>query len=167
MHPDCTYLTSSGLHWNKRVPGRAALTEKAIDFVKRLMALPVKLKATENPIGYLSTRIRKPEQIIQPWQFGEDASKATCLWLDNLPTLKHTKIIEPMYGCCGEKFDLSLGKYGCRHCHGENKAKRVWGNQTPSGQNKLGPSEMRKELRSNTYLGIAEAMAEQWGCLEP
>jgi hypothetical protein len=83
-HPDCTYLCSSGLHWNKRVPGREALTEQALEFVQLLIDAPIHRIAIENPIGCIGTRIRKPDQIIQPYQFGEDASKATCLWLKNL-----------------------------------------------------------------------------------
>src|SRR5574337_1850262 len=87
-HPPCTYLASSGLHWNARRPERAALTEEALEFVKILMEAPIERIAIENPIGCISTRIRKPDQIIQPWMFGDDASKATCLWLKNLPLLK-------------------------------------------------------------------------------
>ncbi len=138
MHPPCTYLASSGLHWNRRRPGREALTTLALDFVARLWALPVARKALENPVGCLSTRWRKPDQIVQPWQFGDDASKATCLWLDGLPSLVHTNVLP-----------------------GGPKARRA--NQTPSGQNKLGPSPARAALRSATYPGIANAMAEQWG----
>lgn len=85
FHPDCTYVAVSGLHWNKRRPERAALTEQALDFVRRLMACQIPKWAIENPIGCISTRIRKPDQVIQPWQYGEDASKATCLWLKGLP----------------------------------------------------------------------------------
>jgi hypothetical protein len=109
------------------------------------------------------SRIRKPDQIIQPYDFGEDASKKTCLWLKNLPPLEATGFVEPQYSCCGSRFPYALGKYGCPNCCGENKAKMVWANQTPSGQNKLGPSEDRAHLRSITYAGIAEAMALQWG----
>ena len=136
--PSCTYLCSSGLHWNKRVPGRAAKTEDALSFVRDLMSIPVPKFSLENPIGCISTRIRKPDQIVQPYQFGHDASKATCLWLRGLPKLTPTKIVAP-------------GKNG------------RYGNQTPSGQNKLGPSKDRWKIRSVTYQGIADAMAEQWG----
>lgn len=135
FHPPCTYLASSGLHWNKRRPERAQLTEDALEFVRLLMDAPVERIALENPIGCISSRIRKPDQIIQPWMFGEDASKATCLWLKNLPKLVPTNIIR----------------------------KDRYANQTPSGQNKLGPSADRAKLRSATYEGIANAMAEQWG----
>lgn len=140
-HPPCTYLCSSGLHWNKRRPERAALTEEALAFVSRLLDAPIKRIALENPIGCIGTRIRKPEQIIQPWMFGDDASKATCLWLKGLMPLYPTNIVEP------------------RIVDG----KKRWGNQTDSGQNKLPPSEDRWKIRSETYLGIANAMASQWG----
>ena len=83
----------------------------------------------------------KPSQMIQPYQFGEDASKKTCLWLKELTPLISTKYVEP------------------RWVNGKPR----WSNQTDSGQNKLGPSEDRAMIRSKTYLGIAIAMAEQWG----
>jgi len=137
-HPPCTYLSVSGLHWNKRRHGREQQTELALDFVRLLMAAPIRQICIENPIGCISTRIRKPDQIVQPWQFGDDASKATCLWLKNLPLLRHT--------------DVLLGG---------RKARRA--NQTPSGQNKLGPSPERAYLRAITYPGLACAMANQWG----
>ena len=136
--PPCTYLCSSGLHWNKRRPERALETEKALEFVRLLLDAPVPRIALENPIGCISTRITKPSQIIHPWQFGEDASKATCLWLKGLPPLVPTNVLP-----------------------GGRKARRA--NQTASGQNKLGPSETRWKERSKTYSGIAQAMAEQWG----
>jgi len=136
-HPPCTYLCSSGLHWNKRVIGRNEKTEEAIMFVKKLLNVPIDKIALENPIGCISSRIRKPDQIIQPFQFGHPESKATCLWLKNLPLLKPTNILKkPEYG--------------------------RWENQTVSGQNKLAPSKNRWKLRSITYQGIAEAMATQW-----
>ena len=140
-HPPCTYLSVSGLHWNHRRPERARLTEEAIDFVRLLFGANIERIAIENPIGILSSRIRKPDQIIQPYQFGEDASKATCLWLKGLPKLQSTKYVEP------------------RMVGGKSR----WGNQTDSGQNRLGPSADRWKLRSITYQGIANAMAEQWG----
>ena len=136
-HPPCTYLCSSGLHWNKRRPERAQQTEEAIAFVKLLMDAPIRHIAIENPIGCLSTRVRKPEQTIQPWQFGHAESKATCLWLKNLPKLTPTQV---------------MTKPDSGH----------WDNQTPSGQNKLGPSPDRWKERSRTYPGIAAAMAQQW-----
>lgn len=169
--PPCTYLCSSGLHWNKRVPGRDELTHDAMLLVFNLVGVGsiahgIPLVALENPIGCISSKYRKPDQIIQPWMFGHDASKQTCLWLKGLPKLQPTKIIEPNYGCsCGTRFEQLLGKHGCPSCHGDGKARLIWANQTPTGQNKLGPSPTRGMERSRTYQGIAEAMAEQWGSL--
>ena len=164
-HPPCTYLSVSGLHWNTRgviVDGkpRAELTEEALEFVRRLMASPIPMVAIENPISCISSQIRKPDQIIQPWMFGENASKATCLWLKGLPMLEPTNIIEGVLHCCGAALD---DKYGCPNCEGTKKAKRIYGNQTPSGQNKLAPSPTRSKERSRTYAGVAAAFAEQWG----
>lgn len=136
--PPCTYLCSSGLHWNHRRPGRAELTEAALVFVRSLLDAPIPRIALENPVGRINTAIRKPDQTIQPWMFGHPESKGTCLWLKNLPLLKPTNI-------------LKLSPNG------------RWKNQTPSGQNKLGPSPDRWKERSKTYSGIAAAMAEQWG----
>lgn len=133
-HPPCTYLASSGLHWNKRRPERTAKTEEALEFIRQLLAAPIPRIALENPIGCISSRIRKPDQIIQPWQFGEDASKATCLWLKGLAKLEPTGIV----------------------------SKARYANQTASGQNRLSPSPDRWKERSRTYQGIADAMAAQW-----
>lgn len=94
-HPPCQYLCISGLHWNGRIRGRAKETEKALRFVRRLLETDIKRIALENPISCISTRIRKPDQTVQPWQFGHDASKATCFWLKNLPPLVQTKIVPP------------------------------------------------------------------------
>ena len=95
-HPPCTYLCSSGLHWNRRTPGRQEETEKALGFVNLLLSCHwIPKIALENPVGCISTRIRKYDQLIQPWQFGDDASKKTCLWLKGLEPLRHTKIIPP------------------------------------------------------------------------
>lgn len=164
--PPCTYLCSSGLHWNTRRPERSKLTESALDFVRLLLDAPIRRKALENPVGCISTRIRPPDQIIHPWQFGHDASKATCLWLHDLPPLLPTKVVNPGYACeCGTRFGHELGEYGCPGCLGEGKVRQVWANQTPSGQNRLGPSADRWKLRSMTYPGIAEAMVRQWGGL--
>lgn len=93
-HPPCTYLCSSGLHWNKRRPERAKQTEDALDFVRRLLDAPIARIALENPIGCIATCIRPADQIIQPWQFGHGETKATCLWLKNLPVLKPTNVVE-------------------------------------------------------------------------
>ena len=162
FHPPCTYLSSSGLHWNGRTPGRQEKTDQAIEFVRALLDAPIAHIALENPIGCISTRIRKASQIIQPYQYGEDASKATCLWLEGLPLLKPTKWVQGRMVCCGmvlDRYDI----YGCHNCFGEKKAMERWGNQTNGGQNKLHPSKHRWKDRSRTYHGIAEAMADQWG----
>lgn len=134
-HPPCTYLSVSGMHWTKRGLRDPKLTEDALDFVKLLMDAPIPKICVENPVSIISTRIRKPDQIVQPWMFGDDASKKTCLWLKNLPLLQSTNIIK----------------------------KEIYANQTPSGQNKLGPSPDRQKERGRTYIGIALAMAAQWG----
>lgn len=134
-HPPCTHLAVSGARWFKRKEKEQA---KALEFVRELLDAPIPRIALENPVSIISTRIRRPDQIIQPWMFGHPEAKATCLWLKDLPKLKPTNLLElPPSG--------------------------RWANQTPSGQNKLGPSEDRWLLRSLTYQGIAEAMAEQWG----
>ena len=140
-HPPCTYLAVSGLHWNKRDPARAEKTEEALRFVQALMSAPISKIAVENPVSCISSRIRKPDQIIQPYEFGEDASKKTCLWLKNLDPLTPTQMVAP------------------RLVDGKPR----WSNQTDSGQNRLGPSEDRWKERSRTFAGVAKAMAEQWG----
>jgi hypothetical protein len=127
-HPPCTYLSVSGIHWNN------------LDFVRLLMGANIPRIALENPVSIISSKIRKPDQIIQPHQYGHDASKATCLWLKNLPKLTATETIPP------------------RIVNGKAR----WANQTDGGQNKLAPSDDRWKLRSTTYPGIAEAMAAQW-----
>ena len=92
--PPCTYLCSSGMHWTVRGLRDPKLTEDALDFVRCLMDAPIKHIAIENPVGAISSRIRKPDCIIQPWQFGHGETKATCLWLKNLPKLVPTNIVE-------------------------------------------------------------------------
>jgi hypothetical protein len=139
-HPDCTYLCSSGLHWNNKVEGRSKKTDAALAFVQELMLAPIDKICIENPVGRIGTALRKASQYIQPYEYGHDASKKTGLWLKNLPLLKPTKHIPPR--------------------HVDNKKR--WSNQTDSGQNKLPPSTDRWMLRAETYRGIAEAMAGQW-----
>lgn len=141
VFPDCTYLCSSGLHRNKNNPARAAKTDAAVEFARWLLTRNIERIALENPIGRLGTAIRKPDQIIQPYQFGHDASKATCLWLKGLQKLRQTRYVRPRYV----------------------DGKPRWGNQTDSGQNRLGPSPTRAADRARTYPGIGDAMAEQWG----
>jgi len=140
-HPPCTYLSVSGLHWNKRVSGRAEKTEEALEFVRALMGANIPRICVENPISCISTRIRKPSQVIQPFNFGHDASKQTCLWLKGLPLLRPTVTVSP------------------RMVDGKPR----YANQTDGGQNKLAPSADRWKIRSTTYQGIADAMADQWG----
>ena len=166
-HPPCTYLCSSGLHWNKRTPGREELTREAIIFVMNLMgdgfiAHGIPKIALENPIGRIGTAYRKADQVIQPYQYGEDASKQTCLWLKGLPPLRPTSFVDPRMVCCGEVVD---DKFGCANCNGDKVAKPRWANQCDSGQNNLAPSDDRWKLRSKTYQGIANAMADQWGII--
>ena len=161
-HPDCTYLCSSGLHWNHRVPGRAQLTEDALDFVRLLMAAPISRIAIENPMGRIGTAIRKADQTIQPYEFGDNASKRTGLWLKNLPLLKPTGFVEPRLVCQDCKSVFAYGYHKCLKC-GSHRYLPRWDNQTDSGQNKLGPSEDRAMLRAKTYQGWADAMADQWG----
>lgn len=125
--PPCTHLASSGARWFQKK--REEQTE-AIEFVRRIMLAPnAERIAIENPVGVLSTRICKPDQIIQPWQFGHGETKATCLWLKNLPPLKPTNVVD--------------GREARIH--------------------RMPPSADRWKERSRTYVGIAKAMAEQWG----
>lgn len=140
-HPPCTYLSVSGMHWTTRGLRDPQLTEDALEFVRLLLNAPIPRIALENPVSVISSRIRKPDQIVTPYMFGHDASKKTCLWLKGLPLLVPTQMVEP------------------RIIDG----KKRWGNQTDSGQNKLAPSADRWKIRSETYKGIAEAMASQWG----
>lgn len=139
-HPPCTYLSVSGMHWTKRGLRDPRLTEEALDFVELLLEAPIGSICLENPVSVISSRLRKPDQVVHPWQFGHDASKKTCLWLIGLPPLEPTQIIEPR---------LVDGK-------------KRWSNQTDSGQSKLGPSHDRWKIRSTTYKGLAVAMANQW-----
>jgi hypothetical protein len=148
-HPPCTYLCVSGLHWNKRVEGRNAKTDEALEFVKKLLDVPIQRIALENPVGCISKRIRKPEQIIQPYEYGDDAAKKTCLWLKNLPKLRPTDRVR------GRKVKTPSGKIVER-----------WSNQCDNfGQDKTPPSPDRWKIRSKTWQGIADAMASQWGII--
>lgn len=139
-HLPCTYVNGAGIHWNNRGRGWER-TEAALDDVRWVLSLP-QIGYLENPVGIISTRIRKPDQIIQPYEFGDDASKKTCLWLKGLPLLK----LNPR--------DMVVPRF-------VNNLPR-WSNQTDSGQNRLGPSSTRWKDRSKTYPGIAAAMAAQW-----
>ena len=155
--PDCTYLTCSA-EWaykagpchQKVKPGtlvgddRKVARVKAANFFMALYNCKIKRVAIENPVGVMSSIFRKPDQVFNPYNFGDDASKKTCLWLKGLPPLLHTGYFPP------------------RMVDGRPR----WSNQTDSGQNNLSPSENRAELRSKTYPGIAAAIASQWGSLE-
>ncbi len=139
-HPPCTHLSVSGSrHFEaKRMDGRQ---QSAASFFLMLAYADIARIAIENPVCVMSSLWRKPDQTIQPYHFGHDASKATCLWLKNLPPLRPTAFVEPRYV--------------------DGKAR--WSNQTDSGQNRLSPSDDRWKIRSETYQGIAMAMAKQWG----
>lgn len=146
-HPPCTYLTLAGNRWfNVEKYGDNAIKrieqrEIAVRFFMEFVNAPCKKIAIENPVGYMSTAYRKPDQVIQPYQFGHPERKATCLWLKGLPQLVPTNIVEP------EIIKHKSGKTDSR-----------WHFETL----KL-PKEQRSIERSKTFEGIAEAMAEQWG----
>lgn len=145
-HPPCTYLTVAG---NRYYADRPDLYLPAASFAASFFEHAGKV-CVENPIGRLSTLYRKPDQIIQPYEFGEDASKKTCLWLKGLPKLE----LDGSKRFPGRKVEYPTGS---------GKIVERWSNQTDSGQNRLGPSDDRSSLRSITYQGIANAMADQWG----
>ena len=148
-HPPCTYLAVSGMHWTTRGLRDPKLTEDALAFVQLLMDAPIPRIAVENPVSVISSRIRKPDQIVQPYEYGHDVSKKTCLWLKNLPKLQPTQMVEPRIVTTPS-----------------GKTARRWGNQCSNyGQDSLPPSPDRWKLRSTTYSGIADAMAQQWGKL--
>ncbi len=140
-HPPCTHLSSSGARWfeQKRADGRQ---QAAIDFFMAFTKIKAKYVAIENPIGIMSSEHKKPDQIIHPWQFGDEISKATCLWLKNLPQLTPTNIVGK-----GEFVVFASGK----------KQPKWYADAF-----KLSPEE-RSRVRSKTFDGIAKAMAEQWG----
>jgi len=141
-HPPCTYLASMGIWWNAKRPERWPLTYQARDFVRLLWDAPIPHIAIENPIGFLNKNWRPPSQIIQPWQFGHEANKPTCLWLKGLPMLIHTKLVDK-----GDFYTKANG----------NRISK-WSHIT-SGTSK----ERRAKIASRTFSGIADAMAEQWG----
>jgi hypothetical protein len=133
-HPPCTHLAVSGAAWFYRKQKEQA---EALDFVWALLDAPIPRIALENPVSVISTKIRKPDQIIHPWQFGHPEKKTTCLWLKNLPKLTETNNVK------GEMELLP-----------KNIQERL---------HYLPPSENRGRLRSKTFQGIADAMATQWG----
>lgn len=131
-HPPCTHLAVSGARWFKDKVREQA---EALDFVRMLLSAPIPHIALENPVSVISSKIRKPDQVIQPWQHGHGETKATCLWLKNLPRL--TPRLTPSNIV-------------------EGREQRIW---------KMPPSADRWKIRSKTFQGIADAMAEQWGNL--
>ena len=146
FHPECTRLTVTANKWYKpefadRFPTIHEDRIKAIDFFMRLVNSGLPKIAIENPIGIMSTKYRKPDQIIQPYQFGDTERKSTCLWLKNLPKLKPTNIVEPEI---------------IYHKSGRTDGKLHFETM------KL-PKEERRKARSKTFFGIAKAMSEQWG----
>jgi len=145
-HPPCTHLAVSGAaHFaKKRADGRQ---QQGIDFFMRVMNIDVPKLAVENPIGIMSTLYRKPDQIIQPWEYGDKAQKSTCLWLKGLPLLKPTNIVEK-----GEFFEWQDKKTG------KMKRQPKWFYDALSKS----PKE-REKIRNKTFQGIADAMATQWG----
>ena len=158
-HPPCTYLSVSGARWfyhpddkhlpvesrrpHPRFPNRAQEREDALNFFIKLFESPIEKIAIENPVGVVSSKYRKPDQTVQPWMFGDEASKSTCLWLKNLPQLIPTDIVGK-----GERVVLSSGR-----------SLPKW--YSDSFHTSI-PTELRRTLRSKTFEGIANAMANQW-----
>lgn len=136
-HPPCTHLAVSGAAWFKN---KQKEQEEALQFVQMLMDAPIPKICIENPVSIISSRIKKPTQYIQPWQFGHAETKKTCLWLKNLLPLRPTDIVEPKF-IIGKKDGK---RYSPTHYQSYSKGER-W------------------KIRSRTYRGIADAMAHQWG----
>jgi len=152
-HPPCTYLSVSGARhlYNKdKTPNmeRYKNQKEALDFVQKLMDVNIPKIAIENPISVISSHIRKPDQIIQPYWFGDSASKSTCLWLKNLPKLKPTNMVSR--GEFKEWVDKKTGKV---------KRQALW---YYIALQQAKNSAERRTLRSKTFQGIAKAMANQW-----
>tara|TARA_R110002110_G_scaffold42316_12_gene132962 strand:- start:3 stop:656 length:654 start_codon:yes stop_codon:yes gene_type:complete len=144
--PPCTHLAVSGArHFPEKI--KDGRQQQGIDFFMAMINAPIERIAVENPIGIMSSIFRKPDQIVQPWQFGDKAQKSTCLWLKNLPKLRPNNIVEK-----GEFFEFTSKK-------GEKKRMPLW--YYEALQKAKTPAE-RSTLRSKTFSGIAKAMAEQW-----
>jgi hypothetical protein len=153
-HPPCTFLAVSGarhLYNADKTPNleRYKNQAEALEFVQKLMDAPIDRIVIENPVSVISSKIRKPDQIIQPWMFGDSATKTTCLWIKNLPKLVPTNIVSK-----GEFFEFNDRKTG------KIKRQALW--YYKALQEAKTPQE-RRTLRSKTFKGIAEAMANQWG----
>ena len=138
-HPPCTHLAVSGAAWFERKKA-SGVQQEALDFVRALLDAPIARIALENPVSVISTAIRKPDQIIQPWMFGEPEQKATCLWLKNLPKLIPTNDVRE------EMMKLPKKLRERKHY--------------------TSPGPDRWKIRSRTIQGIADAMADQWGALD-
>ena len=151
--PPCTFLTVTGNRWfsveryGDKAIRRYKDREQSVKFFMRFVNADCDKIAIENPVGIMSTEYRKPDQIIQPWMFGDSARKKTCLWIKGLPRLKATKIVS-----CGEigKYGMSMGA-GAFYAVDENGKILTWNDPKTA------------KIRSKTFPGIAKAMAEQWG----
>ena len=143
FHPPCTHLAVSGARYfkEKQADGRQ---EAALEFVKKLMDAQIEKICIENPISIISTKIRKPSQIIQPCWFGDPHYKSTCLWLKNLPKLIPTNMVEPLFTTY-----KSTRKRVSRHHYDTFRL----------------PKAQRGHIRSITFKGIADAMANQWNLI--
>lgn len=144
-HPPCTHLACSGAAWFKN---KKELQVEALDFIRLLLDAPIPKIALENPVGVISTRIRKPDQVIQPYYFGEPFQKSTCLWLKNLPKLVATHCDAPLFGMTVDKGEMYVSPSG--------KRMAKWYAMLRADGN-------RAKIRSKTFQGIADAMANQWG----
>jgi len=158
-HPPCTYLTVSGNRWfyhpedkdkpvenrrpHPRFPNRLEQRKESLEFVQQLLDAPIDKIALENPVGVISTNIRKPDQIIQPYEFGDPFEKKTCLWLKNLPKLEPTNIVEPEP----------------RVVFDSGKSMPKWFVDSLYNH----PPKERTKIRNTTFPGIADAIANQWG----
>lgn len=164
FHPDCTYLTNSaawaygpGPYHQKVKPGtlvgeaRRAAREEAVQLVLKLRALKIATKVIENPVGHLTRRIGKPTQIVQPFEFGDDASKATCLW-----AYENMELVKPARGMTDKLLPLNPELYVAPTLRSNGSYR--WANQTDTGQNRLSPGEDRWKNRARTYGGIADAL---------
>jgi len=140
-HPPCTYLCGMGIWWNHKRPERWEQTHQAADFVRLLWGAPIPRIAIENPVGWLNSNWQTPAQIINPWQFGHEANKPTCLWLKNLPPLAPTDLVGK-----GEFYTKA---------NGQRMSK--WSHITS------GTRAERWKIAAATFSGIAQAMADQWG----
>ncbi len=161
-HPPCTYITGSGVQWlshpddkhlpfygrrpHPKYPSRRQDMLDSVAFVKALSNAPIEYIAIENPVGLLSSRWRKPDQIVQPYMFGDEVTKTTCLWLKGLPMLTPTEIV---------------GK-GERTVFASGKSHPKWYADALAAKTK----EERQRIRSKTFQGIANAIASQWGKIE-